>query len=54
MEGLVVPSYADNNTPCTCSSELDKVISKLKIEVDKIFKWFQHNYFELNPKNITY
>ena len=33
------------------SSELNEVLSKLKIQVDKMFEWFQNNYFKSNPEN---
>ena len=32
----------------TCSSELSEVLSKLKVEVDKTFKWFLNKYFKSN------
>ena len=34
-EDLDVASYADDNSPFACSSELNKVLSKLKFEVGK-------------------
>ena len=32
----------------TCPSELSEVLSKLKVEVDKTFKWFLNKYFKSN------
>ena len=38
---LGIVRYANDNTPFTCSSNLTKLLSKLKIEVCKMYKWFQ-------------
>ena len=43
---LGVASDDDDNSSFTCSSELNKILSKLKIVVDKMFKWFKNNYFK--------
>ena len=40
----------DDNTPFICSFEINRVLSKLKIEVDKMFKWFQENYSKLSTE----
>ena len=40
----------DDNTPFICSFEINEVLSKLKIEVDKMFKWFQENYSKLSTE----
>ena len=40
--------YADDNTPYTSSSNLDDVISSLKIAVDNMFLWFKLNYLKAN------
>ena len=47
---LDIASYAEDNTPFIFSSELNEVLQKLRIEVNKMPKWFQNNYFKLNPK----
>ena len=40
----------DDNTPFICSFEINGVLSKLKIEVDKMFKRFQENYSKLSTE----
>ena len=40
----------DDNTPFICSFEINGVLSKLKIEVDKMFKQFQENYSKLSTE----
>ena len=47
---LDIASYAEDNTPFIFSSELNEVLQKLRIEVNKMPKCFQNNYFKLNPK----
>ena len=48
---LDIVRHADDNTPFTCSSNLIKLLSKRKIEVYRMYQWFQNNYFKLN---VTY
>ena len=43
-----IASYADDNTPYTCSSELDTALRKLKKYTIKIFDWFRINRLKSN------
>ena len=52
-ENLDIASYADDNVPFTSSSELNKVLQKLQIKVDKIFKWFQNNCFKSHSEKMS-
>ena len=38
-----ITSYADDNTPYACSSDLDSVIFKLQKNTERIFRWFYSN-----------
>ena len=45
IESLDVGGYAR-----AYYSKLNEVLSKLKIEVDKMFKWYQNNDFKSNSE----
>ena len=38
-----IANYADDNTPYTCSSDLDSIIFKLQKNTERIFRWFYNN-----------
>ena len=38
-----IADYADDNTPYTCSSDLDSVIFKRQKNTERIFRWFYKN-----------
>ena len=42
-------SYADNNTPNTTDESPEKVIVKLEIEAQSLFKWFTDDQMKVNP-----
>ena len=44
-----IDSYADDNTPYSCPSETQTVISELKLIFNKLFHWFQYNHLKANP-----
>ena len=49
IENLDIAScYADDNTPCTFSSELDVTLKKLRSYKIKIFEWFHNNLLKSN------
>ena len=43
-----IVSYADDNTPHTCDSDLYTVLNKLKICTDSLFTWFKENHMKPN------
>ena len=45
-----IANYADDNTPYTCSSDLDSVIFKLQKNTERIFRWFYNNNLILNAE----
>jgi len=47
-ENIDIASYADDNTPYTCSSDLDSALKKLKNYTIKIFNWFRINRLKSN------
>ena len=38
-----IANYADDNTPYTCSSDLDSVIFKRQKNTERIFRWYYNN-----------
>ena len=47
-EDLDIASFADDNTPYTCSPELQSVLDKLQEGTVRIFKWFIANRLKSN------
>ena len=43
IEDLDFTSFADDNTPYSCVSDMISVLEQLKGGVDKIFDWFKKN-----------
>ena len=43
-----IVSYADDNTPHTCDSDLYIILSKLKNCTDSLFTWFKKNHMKPN------
>ena len=39
-------SFADDNTPYSCLSDMISVLGQLKRGIDKIFDWFKKNYLK--------
>ena len=44
-----IGSYADGITPCSCLSNTQTVISKLKFISNKFFHWFQYSHLKASP-----
>ena len=44
-----IDSYADDNTPYSCPSDAQTVISESKLIFNKLFHWFQYNHLKANP-----
>ena len=44
-----IASYADGITPCSCLSNTQTVISKLKFISNKFFHWFQYSHLKASP-----
>ena len=42
-------NYADDNTPYSCESSIDKVIVTLDKITEFIFQWVKHNFLKANP-----
>ena len=40
--------YADNNTPYTCSSNIEKVLENLQGALEQLYQWFPPNYLVAN------
>ena len=38
------PGYADDNTPYTCSSNIEEVIENLQGALEQLFRWFSANH----------
>ena len=43
-----IASYADDNTPHTCDSDLYTILSKLKNCTNSLFTWFKENHMKPN------
>ena len=48
-EAFNIESYADDATPYACVSDINTVISILKITASKLFTWFDNNHMKANP-----
>lgn len=44
-----IASYTDNTTPHPCAVDTQTVILELNIISNKLFHWFEYNYFKVNP-----
>ena len=40
--------YADESTPCTCSSNIDEVLENLQEAFEQLFQWFSANHLVAN------
>ena len=40
--------YADHNTPCTYSSNIENMLDNLQGALEKMFLWFSANYLVAN------
>ena len=40
--------YADNNTPYTCSSNIEEVLENLQGALEQLFQWFSANHLVAN------
>ena len=40
--------YADNNTPYTCSSNIEEVLENLQGALEQLFQWFSANHLAAN------
>ena len=40
--------YTDDNTPYTCSSNIENVLVNLQGELEKMFHWFSRNHLVIN------
>ena len=52
-EDLDIASYADDNTPLTCSSDLNEVLSKLKIDVRQMLSDFKITILNQTLDDVT-
>ena len=43
-----IATYADDNTPYCSNFSLDKVINKLEVCTNNLFKWFHENHMKAN------
>ena len=48
IDDLDFTSFADNNTPYSCLSDMISVLGKLEFGIDKIFDWFTKNFLKGN------
>ena len=46
-------SFADDNTPYSCLSDMISVLGQLKGGIDKIFDWFKKNFLKEMLINVT-
>ena len=44
-----INSYADDTTPYCCAKDMSSVITKLRRNTLKIFKWLENNHMKANP-----
>ena len=42
--------YADDNTPYTCSSNIEKVLENLQGALEQLFQWFTPNHLVANAE----
>ena len=47
-KNLDFAGYADNNTPYTCSSNIQQVLENLQGALEQLFQWFSPNHFVVN------
>ena len=48
IDDLDFASFADDNTPYSCLSDMISVLGQLKGGIDKIFDWFKKNFLKGN------
>ena len=48
-ENSNIDNYADDNTPFSCSTDIDSVISKLTNDSKTLLEWFCNNSLKANP-----
>ena len=53
IDDLDFASFADDNTPYSCLSEMISVLGELKGGIDKIFDWFKKNFLKEMLINVT-
>ena len=53
IDDLDFASFADDNTPYSCLSEMISVLGELKGGIDKIFDWFKKNFLKEMLLNVT-
>ena len=46
--------YADDNTPYTCSSNIEEVLENLQGALEQLFQWFSANHVVANAGNVTF
>ena len=44
-----IANYADDNTPCTNSNDVNGIIKSLEEASEKLLKWFDDNVMKINP-----
>ena len=52
-EYIYVGSYADDNTPYSADSNIEKTISSLESSSARLFNWFRQNAMKLNPEECS-
>ena len=48
VNNLKHASFADSNTPSTCSPDIIFILETLKKGIDKVFEWFSQNLLNIN------
>ena len=47
-ENSDIEDYADDTTPYACASDINTVMSDLRITASKFFTWFDKNHMKAN------
>ena len=47
---IEIASYADDNTPYSCSEDLQDVLRSLEKSTERLFEWFDINSMKSNPE----
>ena len=53
IDDLDFASFADDNAPYSCLSDMISVLGQLKGGIDKIFDWCKKNFLKEMPINVT-
>ena len=48
-ENSNIVNYADDNSPFSCNTDIESVLSKLTIDSKALLEWFYNNSLKANP-----